>query len=136
MIELTVNLRTKPRMINNYVPEQGDIIKLNLSPVKGHEQGGYRPAVVITKKIYNSKSNTILICPIASKIKRYPYEVYFETKDLIDKKSGEPAENISGVVLVDHLKSIDYKARKITFSSRVEESVLWDILAKIKTLTD
>ncbi len=123
-------------MINNYVPEQGDIIKLNLSPVKGHEQGGYRPAVVITKKIYNSKSNTILICPIISKIKRYPYEVYFETKDLIDKKSGEPAENISGVVLVDHLKSIDYKARKITFSSRVEESVLWDILAKIKTLTD
>ncbi len=123
-------------MINNYVPEQGDIIKLNLSPVKGHEQGGYRSAVVITKKIYNSKSNTILICPITSKIKRYPYEVYFETKDLIDKKSGEPAENISGVVLVDHLKSIDYKARKITFSSRVEESVLWDILAKIKTLTD
>ena len=123
-------------MKNNYIPEQGDIIKVYLNPVKGHEQGGYRPSVVITKKIYNSKSNIILICPITSKIKRYPYEVCIEAKDLTNSKDEGLVGNISGSVLVDHIKSIDYKARKIVFFGRVGESVLWDVLAKIKTLID
>ncbi|MEI6042625.1 MAG: type II toxin-antitoxin system PemK/MazF family toxin [bacterium] len=119
-----------------YIPEQGNIIKLNFNPIKGHEQGGYRPAVVITKKIYNSKSNTILICPITSKIKNYPYEVTIEMEGFTDNDNLGLVSDISGVVLTDHIKSADYKARKVNFSGRLKEIVVWNILAKIKTLID
>jgi mRNA interferase MazF len=115
-------------MINNYVPEQGDIIKLDFNPVRGHEQGGYRPAIVITKKSYNQYSNVILVCPITSKFKGHAYEISLDNED--DK------EHVYGSVLTNHVKSIDYGDRKITYLGKAKESIVWEVLAMVRSLIE
>ena len=117
-------------MINNYIPEQGDIIKLDFNPVRGHEQGGYRPAIVITKKSYNQYSNVILVCPITGKFKGHAYEICFDNDNESDK------EHIYGSILTNHVKSIDYKDRKITYLGKAKEPIVWDVLAMVRSLID
>jgi mRNA interferase MazF len=60
-----------------YVPERGDIVWINLSPLAGHEQPGHRPALVLSPKAYNAKVGLMLCCPIASQAKGYPFESIF-----------------------------------------------------------
>jgi len=61
--------------MSGYVPSRGDIIWLNFNPRAGHEQAGKTPALVLSPKGYNRKTNFIIACPITSKIKGYPFEV-------------------------------------------------------------
>jgi mRNA interferase MazF len=83
-----------------YVPERGDVVWITFNPQAGHEQAGYRPAVVLSPKTYNGKVGLALLCPITSQIKGYPFEV-------------EVPEGLSvnGVILSDQVKSLDWKAR-------------------------
>lgn len=84
-----------------YVPDRGDIVWVTLDPQAGHEQKGRRPALVLSPKNYNKKSGLVLVCPITSRVKGYPFEISVDVlKD-------------SGVVLADQIKSIDWKARKV-----------------------
>jgi mRNA interferase MazF len=115
-------------MINNYVPEQGDIIKLDFNPVRGYEQGGYRPAIVITKKSYNQYSNVILVCPITSKFKGHAYEISFDNEN--DK------EHVCGSILTNYVKSIDYGDRKISYLGKARESTVWEVLAMVRSLIE
>jgi mRNA interferase MazF len=86
---------SKPR-----TPQPGDLIKIDFDPQAGHEQAGWRPALVISEAAYNERSNLALICPITSHAKGYPFEVPL------------PADcAFQGVVLADHIKSADLKAR-------------------------
>jgi mRNA interferase MazF len=62
-------------VVNNYVPEKGDIVWLDFTVQLGHEQRGTRPAIVLSKKAYNQKVGLALFCPITSKEKGYPFEV-------------------------------------------------------------
>ena len=47
--------------------ETGDIIIVNFEPVKGHEQGGTRPAVVIQNNLGNMYSPLTIVAPLTSK---------------------------------------------------------------------
>jgi mRNA interferase MazF len=87
-----------------YVPEKGDVIWIDFRPTKGHEQSGHRPALVMTPKAYNAKTNLVLVCPITSRVKGYPFEVSIKF------------QNTAGVVLADQIKSIDWVARKVSFA--------------------
>lgn len=58
-----------------YVPDAGDIVWLHFDPKAGYEQAGHRPALVISPRIYNSRTSLMLCCPITTKIKGYPFEV-------------------------------------------------------------
>ena len=87
-------------MVAFYIPDRGDIVWLDFSPQRGREQVGIRPALVISPKAYNQRSELMLACPITSKIKGYPFEVRV--------KAGE----IDGVILADQVKSLDWKIRK------------------------
>ena len=113
-------------MVNQtkYIPDSGDIIWVDFSPVKGHEQGGYRPALVITPQYYSMRSNIALLCPITSREKGYPFEVSFK-----GKKS-------EGVVLIDQIKAIDFSVRKIKFIEKIDDESLLDIKAKLHSLID
>ena len=51
--------------------KQGDIIKINLNPSKGHEQAGYRPAVVISNDFFNKKTNMTICCPITNTLRHF-----------------------------------------------------------------
>ncbi len=93
-------------MVNkNYIPDRGEIVWLNFSPSRGHEQRGRRPALIVSPSIYNKRSGLILVCPITSKIHHYPFEVEFHSNQ------------VSGVILTDQLKSVDWQARRVEFIS-------------------
>ncbi len=84
-----------------YVPETGDFVWLTFDPQAGREQAGRRPALVLSPRAYNVRSGLALVCPITNQAKGYPFEV------------AVPAgHNTTGVILSDHLKSVDWKARR------------------------
>lgn len=78
-----------------YFPDRGDLVWVDLTPTKGREQAKVRPAIVLSPKIYNQKTNLAIMCPITSSSKEYPFEVAVN-----DKK-------VSGVILSDHVRSLD-----------------------------
>src|SRR5436189_5092545 len=84
-----------------YVPNRGDAIWIELNPQAGHEQAGRRPAVVLSPAAYNGKVGLAILCPITSQIKGYPFEVAIPN-----------GLEISGAILSDQVKSLDWKARK------------------------
>ncbi|MDQ3633504.1 MAG: endoribonuclease MazF [Acidobacteriota bacterium] len=106
-----------------YIPEKGDAVWLNFNPQSGHEQAGHRPAVVISPKLYNQKVGLALFCPITNQAKGYPFEVVIPRN-----------KKISGVVLSDQIKSLDWKARNVEFITKLPDLVIEKILGKIKTL--
>ncbi len=106
-----------------YVPERGDLVWLTFNPQAGHEQSGRRPAVVISPAAYNEKVGLALFCPITSQIKAYPFEVALP--------EGLP---ISGVILADQVKSLDWRARHIKKISVLPKEKLEELLQKIGVL--
>jgi mRNA interferase MazF len=60
--------------------EQGDIIKLSFNPHKGHEQAGYRPAVVVSNNFFNRKTNLAIVCPITNTKRPFPLHVDLDNR--------------------------------------------------------
>jgi mRNA interferase MazF len=89
----------------------------------GHEQAGRRPALVLSPSSYNRKVGLALFCPITSQIKQYPFEVQIPT--------GLP---VSGVVLADQVKSLDWRARRAEFVGRLPDAGVNDVLSLITAL--
>jgi mRNA interferase MazF len=58
-----------------YVPDRGDVVRISFDPQVGHEQGGIRPAIVLSPKAYNARAGLALFCPITRQVKDYPFEV-------------------------------------------------------------
>jgi mRNA interferase MazF len=104
-------------MVARYVPEAGDIAWLNFDPQLGHEQGRRRPALVLTDQRFNRASGLVIVCPLTSKRKSHP----FSLPVIVDK--------VEGAVLVDHIKSMDWQARNISFHSKGDPA----LLAKTRT---
>jgi mRNA interferase MazF len=110
-------------MVNQYTPKRGDLIWLDFDPQAGHEQAGRRPALVLSAYSYNTKTKRCLACPITSKIKGYPFEVLLP--------AGLP---IQGAVLADHIKNLDWVARRVGFIGTVQETILENTLTLIEAL--
>jgi mRNA interferase MazF len=106
-----------------FVPDGGDVIWLTFDPQAGHEQGGRRPALVLSPKAYNLKSGLALVCPITNQAKGYPFEV-----------SVPAGCGVTGVVLADHVKSLDWKARQAARISRFPAAALDEVLARLAPL--
>src|SRR5512135_478634 len=109
-------------MARRFVPEAGDIVWLEFSPQAGHEQTGYCPALVLSPAAYNSKTGTMLCCPMTTQIKGYPFEVIIH------------AEGVSGAVLSDQVKNLDWKARKATPKGKATIEELEEVRGKIAAL--
>ncbi len=106
-----------------YVPDRGDVVWLSFDPQAGHEQAGRRPALVLSPMAYNDKTGLCLVCPITSRIKGYPFEVS------IPKNA-----KVTGVVLADQVKSLDWQVRKAELIERSREIVVEETLEKVRTL--
>ena len=111
--------------MSSYVPDRGDLVWLEFTPQVGSEQRGRRPALVLSPKIYNGKVGLALFCPITSKIKGYPFEV-----ELPDGTA------VSGVVLSDQLKSLDWISRKVKFIERASSDVIAMVTARVLPLLE
>lgn len=105
-----------------YIPDARDIVWIDLNPTRGREQAKVRPALVISPEAYNLKTSLALMCPITSQVKGYPFEVV-----LNDKK-------IKGVVLSDHVRSLDWKARNARFITKVSSKSMHEVREKLKLL--
>jgi mRNA interferase MazF len=106
-----------------YVPEAGDLVWLTFDPQAGHEQRGRRPALILSPRSYNSKARLALACPITSHVKGYPFEVPLP-----------PGPKISGVVLADHVKNLDWQARHIAFEAKAPADVVTDVRERLRVL--
>ena len=107
----------------HYTPERGDIVWISFDPQAGHEQAGVRPALVLSPSLYNKQAGLAICCPITSKIKGYPFEVAIP--------SGLP---VHGVILSDHVKSLDWKARRARYIASLPPKAIADVLARLSTL--
>jgi mRNA interferase MazF len=108
-----------------YVPERGDVVWISLNPQAGHEQAGRRPAVVVSPRSYNGKVGLGLFCPITSQAKSYPFEVVIP--------AGLP---VSGVVLADQVKSLDWRARQAEFAARLPAHTGAEVVGKLAVLLE
>jgi mRNA interferase MazF len=106
-----------------YIPDRGDIVWLNFTPQAGHEQAGHRPALVLSPASYNGKTSLMLCCPITNQIKRYPFEVALGDNLLV-----------SGAVLADQVKSVDWKARQAKKKSKASNDIVEAALGLVRTL--
>jgi mRNA interferase MazF len=109
-------------MVARYVPEAGDIVWMDFDPQAGREQAHRRPALVLTDQSYNRSSGLVVVCPLTSQRKPYP----FALPVVVDR--------VEGAVLVDHLKSMDWKARAVAFHSKAEAGMLSRVRAYIAVL--
>lgn len=106
-----------------YVPQRGDVVWITLNPQAGHEPAGRRPAVVLSPAAYNGKVGLAILCPITSRIKGYPFEVLIPT-DMA----------VSGVILADQVKSLDWYARNAELICALPAETVTEVLAKVGTL--
>jgi len=106
-----------------YIPEAGDLVWLSFSPQAGREQAGRRPAVVFSPHAYNSRSGLCLACPVTSQAKGYPFEV-----PLPDGLA------VTGIILVDHVRSADWQVRHAECAGRVPPEVLEEVRARLMPL--
>jgi mRNA interferase MazF len=104
------------------VPERGDVVWLSFSPQTGRERAGRRPALVLTPAAFNDRVGLAFVCPVTSRIKGYPFEVALRGGD------------VSGVVLVDQLRSLDWRARRAEPAGKAPASVMTEVLAKLRPL--
>jgi mRNA interferase MazF len=108
---------------SRFVPERGDLVWLTFDLQAGHEQAGRCPAVVLSPRAYNRSAGLALVVPITSTAKGYPFEVPLPV-----------GLGVQGVVLADHLKSVDWKARKAERIARLPETDLQQVLKKAALL--
>jgi mRNA interferase MazF len=101
-------------------PERGALVWTELSPHRGHEQAGRRPAIVLSARIFHERSAMTVICPITSRVRGWPTEVKLP--------SGLP---ISGVVLIDQIRSIDRTVRHFEIAGQAPQDVLDEINTKL-----
>jgi mRNA interferase MazF len=118
------------------IPERGDLIVLNFNPQAGHEQAGRRNAIVLSPKAFNRATGFIVVCPITNQKKGYPFEVNLPDEGISLGENGFP---ITGVILADQVKSLDWTARNLKVLKKYDPSsaqineIIDECLAKIAT---
>lgn len=101
-----------------YVPKKGDYIAVTFDPQSGHEQKGRRPALVVSNTLFNEQTGLAMVCPLTTTDRKYPFHVAV---------TNDP--NITGFVMVEQVKSIDYQARKIKFIGKASDEVIDMVLS-------
>ncbi len=106
-----------------YTPDRGDIVWVDFDPQAGHEQAGRRPALIVSPRSYNQKVGLVLLCPVTTQRKGYPFEVPLP-KGL----------KAAGVVLADQVKSMDWHARQAEFWCKVPAATVLEVIGKAQSL--
>jgi mRNA interferase MazF len=79
--------------------------------------------LVLSPAAYNGRVGLALLCPITSQVKGYPFEVALP--------DGLP---VTGVVLADHVKSLDWKARQCVRLCAIPEELVVQVLRRLNTV--
>ncbi|MBI3104602.1 MAG: type II toxin-antitoxin system PemK/MazF family toxin [Candidatus Rokubacteria bacterium] len=101
-----------------YVPRKGDLVALTLDPQSGHEQRGRRPALVVSNDLFNKHTGLCIACPITNTRRDYPFHV-----------SIPEGHAVTGFVMVEQVKSIDFRSRKARRIGKAPAQVLEEALS-------
>ncbi len=104
--------------MTTYVPQKGDFVTVTFDPQSGHEQRGRRPALVVSNFLFNRHTGLAIVCPLTSTERNFPFHVAVVN---------DP--NVTGFVMVEQVKSIDFRARKANRIGRASDSVLEEVLS-------
>lgn len=110
-------------MSGAYVPDRGDAVWPTFEPQAGREQAGRRPAVVLSPSGYNRRVGLMICCPITSQVKGYPFEVPLPQ-----------GFAISGVILADQVKNLNWRARRASFIQALPPAIMLELLQKLNAL--
>ena len=107
------------RSMVEYIPKKGDFISLSFDPQAGHEQMGKRPGLVVSNTAFNKRMGFVFVCPITNTPRKNAFHVPVVAK------------NLTGYIMVEQLKSLDYRARNAKFIEACDQSLLQDVLERI-----
>jgi mRNA interferase MazF len=99
---------------------QGDIIWLDFDPVVGHEQGGRRPGLVVSESYFHQITKKVIVCPITRTNKGLPYHIHLD---------GRTAT--IGIIMCDHIRSMDIYSRRYEFIERIPDDILFEVIDTI-----
>lgn len=101
-----------------YVPHQGDFVALTFDSQSGHEQRGRRPAFVMSKHLFNSRTGMAIVCPVTNTKRDFPFHV------------AVPAgRNVTGFIMVEQVKSVDFRARSAQHLEQASDEVIEEVLS-------
>ena len=104
--------------MTSYVPQKGDFVTVTFDPQSGHEQRGRRPALVVSNSLFNRHTGLAIVCPLTNTERSFPFHVAVMNHP-----------NVTGFVMVEQVKSIDFRARKAKRIGRSSDSVLEEVLS-------
>lgn len=104
-------------MVGRYIPKQKDIVFLDFDPTIGHEQKGYRPAIVISNNVFNKNTKMVMLCPITSNEKEFPTHYILKS-----------TKKVHGSVLCEHIRSIDFEVRNLKFVEKVSDDEFENVI--------
>jgi len=105
----------------SFIPAQGDFISLSFDPQSGHEQKGRRPALVVSKALFNRGTGLAIVCPVTNTRRGHPFHVALPE-----------GSNLTGVIMVEQVKSVDYLSRR---GKRIEAASR-ELLAEVLSILD
>jgi len=109
-------------MVKEYTPKKGDLVILSFDPSAGHEQQGRRPALVVSNEVFNKHVGLALVCPITNTDRKFPFHVQVASSKL------------TGFIMTEQIKSIDYKVRNVKFVEKVSDEVMDKVLGILESV--
>ncbi len=106
-----------------YVPKKGDLVTVTFDPQSGHEQKGRRPAIVMSNYLFTESTGLAVVCPVTTVNRQFPFHVRIPE-----------GLKIKGFIMVEQVKSIDYKTRKIKFVEKAPVDVLNESLGLLDAI--
>ena len=100
-----------------YIPRQGDIIAIT-DPQSGHEQKGRRPALVVSKDLFNRSTGLAIVCPLTNTERGFPFHVPVPENS-----------TLSGFIMVEQVKSVDFRTRRAKRIERASDELLANALS-------
>ncbi|MEX2310223.1 MAG: type II toxin-antitoxin system PemK/MazF family toxin [Pirellulales bacterium] len=104
--------------MGRYIPKQGDFVVLSFDPQAGREQKGRRPALVVSNTLFNRHTGMAMACPITNTFRNFPFHVAIPTQS-----------SLTGYIMVEHIKSVDFARRKVKFIAKASREVLDEVLS-------
>ncbi len=104
--------------MTTYVPQKGDFVTVTLDPQSGREQRGRRPVLVVSNSLFNRHTGLAIVCPLTSTERSFPFHVAV---------ANDP--NVTGFVMVEQVKSIDFRTRRAKRIGKASDSVLEEVLS-------
>ena len=101
-----------------YIPSKGDFVAVTFDPQSGHEQRGRRPALVVSHTLFNRHTGLAIVCPLTTTDRQFPFHVAVRDNP-----------QVTGFVMVEQVKSIDFRARSAKRIGKASESLLEEVLS-------